>query len=239
MSIPSPSPLGPLQDDPASGLSFRLREPRPAAPKALLLLLHGVGGNEGNLAPLADAADPDMLVVLPRGPLAFAPGQYGWFRVAFTADGPSIDAAEAEQSRLALIRLIGQLQAAWRIEPRHTVIAGFSQGGILSASVGLTAPHSVAGFAVLSGRILPELEPQLADRTQLAGLRAFALQRVIDFLHRIGHRAAYRANKQKGPLARSPARLQSRVRLRERRRSITSIRPWAQRRPSAGRACRP
>ncbi|KZC15732.1 phospholipase [Rhodanobacter sp. FW510-R12] len=173
MSIPSPSPLGPLQDDPASGLSFRLREPRPAAPKALLLLLHGVGGNEGNLAPLADAADPDMLVVLPRGPLAFAPGQYGWFRVAFTADGPSIDAAEAEQSRLALIRLIGQLQAAWRIEPRHTVIAGFSQGGILSASVGLTAPHSVAGFAVLSGRILPELEPQLADRTQLAGLRAF------------------------------------------------------------------
>lgn len=173
MSIPSSYSLGPLLDDPVSGLSFRLHEPSPAAPKSLLVLLHGVGGNEGNLASLAAAVSPDTLVVLPRGPLVFAPGQYGWFRVAFTANGPSIDAAEAEHSRLALVRLAGQLQATYRIESRHTVIAGFSQGGILSASVGLTAPQSVAGFAVLSGRILPELEPQLADRAQLATLRAF------------------------------------------------------------------
>ncbi len=173
MSVPSSYSSGPLQDDPASGLCFRLREPRPATPKSMLLLLHGVGGNEGNLAPLAMAAGPDTLVVLARGPLVFAPGQYGWFRVAFTATGPSIDAAEAEHSRLALIRLLGQLQVAHGIDSRHTVIAGFSQGGILSASVGLTAPQCVAGFAVLSGRILPELEPQLADRAQLAGLRVF------------------------------------------------------------------
>lgn len=43
---------------------------------------------------------------------------------------------------------------------------------ILSASVGLTAPERVRGFAVLSGRILPELEPQLAPAGQLARIDA-------------------------------------------------------------------
>jgi len=53
------------------------------------------------------------------------------------------------------------------------VIAGFSQGGILSASVALSAPTWVAGFGLLSGRILPELEPHLASPDQLTHLQAF------------------------------------------------------------------
>jgi phospholipase/carboxylesterase len=53
------------------------------------------------------------------------------------------------------------------------VIAGFSQGGILSASVALTMPEIVAGFGLLSGRILPELAPYIADKTRLAQLSAF------------------------------------------------------------------
>ncbi|WP_114974062.1 alpha/beta hydrolase-fold protein [Rhodoferax ferrireducens] len=165
--------ISPLQRDPAFDLLFRLRQPVPARPKACVLLLHGVGGSEMNLAELAGAIDPDTLVVLPRGPLEFAPGQFGWFRVAFTASGPSIVAAEAEQSRQAVIRFIGQLQAAYGIDPKKTVVAGFSQGGIVSASVALSAPEQVGGFAVLSGRILPELEPHIASRERLSTLRGF------------------------------------------------------------------
>jgi phospholipase/carboxylesterase len=101
------------------------------------------------------------------------PGQFAWFRVAFTASGPRIDAQEAEQSRLDLIRFVAQVQAAHGIVPQKTVIAGFSQGGILSASVALTAPESVAGFGVLSGRILPEIEPHLADAARLTALQGF------------------------------------------------------------------
>lgn len=168
-----PNPIGPLQQDAAFELSFRLRQPRPARPKACVLLLHGVGGSEMNLAELADAIDPDTLVVLPRGPLELAPGQFGWFRVAFTASGPSIVAAEAEQSRQNLIRFVAQLQAAYGIAAKNTVIAGFSQGGIVSASVALSAPEQVGGFAVLSGRILPELEPHIASNERLSTLRGF------------------------------------------------------------------
>lgn len=165
--------LSSLQQSDDFALAFRIRRPQPAQPKALLVLLHGVGGSESNLGDLAAGIDPDTLVLLPRGPLTLGPGQFAWFRVAFTASGPRIEAQEAEQSRLALIRFVAQLQAAHGIAPQQTVIAGFSQGGILSASVALTAPESVAGFGVLSGRILPELEPHLAEPARLTALQAF------------------------------------------------------------------
>lgn len=165
--------LSPLQHSAAFEFAFRVRQPQPANPSACVVLLHGVGGAETNLADLAAAIDPNTLVVLPRGLLQFAPGQFGWFRVNFTASGPSIVAAEAEHARLALIRFVGQLQAAYGIAPKDTVIAGFSQGGILSASVALGTPESVAGFGLLSGRILPELEPHVASKERLAKLDAF------------------------------------------------------------------
>lgn len=172
--------ISPLQRGPAFELLFRLREPVPARPKACVLLLHGVGGSEMNLAELATAIDPGTLVVLPRGPLEFAPGQFGWFRVAFTASGPNIVAAEAEQSRKVVIRFMAQLHAAYGIEPKKMIVAGFSQGGIISASVALSAPEQVGGFAVLSGRILPELEPHIANKERLSALRGFIAHGEID-----------------------------------------------------------
>lgn len=151
--------------------AFQARQPASGRPTALLLLLHGVGGNETNLSALAAGVAPDTLVVLPRGPLTLGPGQYAWFNVAFTSNGPKIRADEAEASRLMLIRFVDALQAAHGIAPERTIIAGFSQGGILSASVALSAPERVRGFAVLSGRILPELEAVLAPSERLARLQ--------------------------------------------------------------------
>ena len=165
--------IGPLQRDAASGLSFRLRTPVPAAPRSCIVLLHGVGGDETNFAPLAAEFPDDALVVLARGPLTLGPGQFGWFHVAFSAAGPAIVEAEANESRLMLARLLAQLQATHGVPANRTIIAGFSQGGIMSAGVALTMPQLVAGFGVLSGRILPELKPHLASREQLGQLRAF------------------------------------------------------------------
>lgn len=170
---PATHTLSELQQRSDFALAYRVRQPQPAYPKALLVLLHGVGGAESNLLELAAGVDPDTLVLLPRAPLTLGPGQFAWFRVAFTANGPRIEALEAEQSRLDLIRFVSQVQAAYGIAPQQTVIAGFSQGGILSASVALTSPESVAGFGILSGRILPELEPHLAAPARLAALQGF------------------------------------------------------------------
>jgi phospholipase/carboxylesterase len=138
-----------------------------------VILLHGVGSNEANMASLARGMSPDTLVILARGPLTLGPGQYAWFRVAFDADGPSPNTVEAESSRLALIHFVQQVQTTYGIAPANTVIAGFSQGGIMSASVSLSAPDTVAGFGLLSGRILPELASHLAPHAQLSKLKVF------------------------------------------------------------------
>jgi phospholipase/carboxylesterase len=163
-----------LIDEPSSGLSYRVRDARTdTSAKARLLLLHGVGSNETNLEAVATSVDPRVQVVLVRGPLRFATSQYGWFEVNFQTGVPSIDAQQAEKSRQQLITLVRALRAQDGANPARTVIAGFSQGGILSASVGLSAPDDVAGFAILSGRILPELEPHIAPREALTKLSAF------------------------------------------------------------------
>ncbi|MFO1264581.1 MAG: phospholipase [Rhodoferax sp.] len=169
----APFTLGPVVADASSGLSYRLRQPVAQRADRCVVLLHGVGSNESTLLDLATGLGAETLVVFARGPLAIGPQQFAWFQVQFTPQGPRIAPEQAEHSRRALIELLAGLRSRYGVGAQSTVIAGFSQGGILSASVGLSAPDSVAGFAVLSGRILPELEPAIAPRAQLARLQAF------------------------------------------------------------------
>ena len=170
----------PLVSDPASGLGYCLRRAAGGVPSARVLLLHGVGGNERNLEALARDIDPRVEVLLVRGPLTLGPGQFAWFQVSFAGGEPSINAAQADQSRTRLITLIRSIRASGETNPSSNptsivpvVIAGFSQGGIMSASVGLSAPDAVRGFGLLSGRILPEIRPLLAPREALAHVNAF------------------------------------------------------------------
>lgn len=101
---------GELVRTPDYALAFRMLEPVPAAPRRLLVLLHGVGGQELQLASLAARVDDDTLVVLPRAPRSIGEGRYGWFRVGFTSDGPQVAPEEAEDSRRQLIGFVGPLQ---------------------------------------------------------------------------------------------------------------------------------
>lgn len=50
----------------------------------------------------------------------------------------------------------------------------------MSASVALSAPDEVSRFAILSGRILPELEPHLASPEKLANVRALVMHGQYD-----------------------------------------------------------
>lgn len=170
----------PLTTDPESGLPYRLR-PAAGRPVARLLLLHGVGGNETNLLNLAGIIDPRIEIAFLRGPLTFGPGQHAWFPVRFGPNGPEIDAARADESRIQLITLLRAFRARDGVGAAlPTVIAGFSQGGIMSAGVGLTSPDDVAAFAVLCGRILPEIDPLIAPRDALRPLHALIVHGRFD-----------------------------------------------------------
>lgn len=160
-------------------LAYRSIE-RSAAPIRLLVLLHGLGGNEENLVPLGRELAGDTLVVFPRGPLTMGPEQFAWFQVRFSAEGPQINFGDAQRSTQALRVLLIALQGRYRIPASRTVIAGFSQGAIMSANVSLTAPELVSGFGILSGRILPEIEPFVSASADLERLEALVIHGSLD-----------------------------------------------------------
>lgn len=176
------SPITPPIARPELGLVYRVRYPRThtgyRAP--WLVLLHGIGTSEADLAGLALKQDPRLLVVLVRAPLELAPGCHAWFRTRFVAGEPRINAQEAETARQALIHFISALPQAYPIDPHQVWVAGFSQGGVMSASVALTAPLKVAGFGILSGRVLPEIAPLLGPRSELRRLSAFVTHGTLD-----------------------------------------------------------
>lgn len=145
-----------------------------------LLLLHGVGANEAGLIDIAMEQDPRLMIILARAPLAFNPAQFGWFQVVFTANGPAINPEQAEAARHRLLEFIDELPQAYGVDPRRIWIAGFSQGGIMSASAALTAPEKLAGFAILSGRILPEIKSYVVQGNALLRLHVFVSHGVQD-----------------------------------------------------------
>lgn len=164
-----------LVDSPDFSLKHRTAIPKiPSEGKSpCVILLHGLGSDENDLLDFGTRLDPRLVVVSARAPRTVGPGQYAWFKVRFTPAGPVFDAKEAERSRETLIKFIAEVAENYDTDPRRTWVVGFSQGGIMSACVGLTAPESVAGFGMLSGRIPTEITPIMATPDRLAKISAF------------------------------------------------------------------
>ena len=138
----------------------------PDASTQLLILLHGLGSNEDDLFGLAPYFDPRWSIISARAPMPYDNGGYAWFDLGFTAQGLSIDLEVAARSRDAVATFVREAQAAYGCRPSRTVLGGFSQGAIMSASVLLTEPTLVAGAVLMSGLVLPDLP--LAPHAQLA-----------------------------------------------------------------------
>lgn len=155
-------------------LAHVVRAPHPGANPdgvrpPLLILLHGVGSNEGSMAALAPAFDRRFLVLSVRSPLVLGPRSFAWFHVSFTPQGPVIAAEEAEAGWRKMAGFIDEAVAAYGADPARVFLAGFSQGAIMSLATLLTSPERVAGGAAMSGRLLPEVLPHAAAPDRLRG----------------------------------------------------------------------
>lgn len=130
----------------------------------VLLLLHGVGANEGSLAGLAEYVDPRFAVYSLRAPLTLAAGSFAWFQVNFTAQGPLHNKEQAESSRLLLKKFIQGLGTDASLDGQQVYILGFSQGAIMGLSLALTEPDLVKGVVAIGGRTLQEISAQALGR---------------------------------------------------------------------------
>jgi phospholipase/carboxylesterase len=115
------------------------------------VLIHGRGADEHDLFPLADALDPErrLVAVLPRGPLRLPPGGAHWY-VVYEVGRP--DPATFLPTYAALGEWLDSTAAAHEVPAGRVVIAGFSQGAVMSYALGLGAGRPrPAGIIALSG----------------------------------------------------------------------------------------
>src|SRR5947209_12280623 len=163
-----------------------------SASPPLLVLLHGVGSNEYDLFGLAPYLDKRFLIISVRAPYTLGPDSFAWFEINFTPQGIIIQPEQAEASRNTLIAFLNEAVDSYHADPRQVYLMGFSQGAIISASVALTRPELVAGVVLMSGRILPQIEPLIASHEELDGLPFLVVHGTADMVLPITHGRASR-----------------------------------------------
>ena len=163
-----------------------------SGPPPLLVLLHGVGSNESDLIGLAPYLDGRFFIISARAPVELGPGMYGWFHVMLDPVTPVINPDEAERSRLILLQFINEATQAYGSDPHRVYLLGFSQGAIMSLSIALTRPDTLAGVVGMSGRILPEVLPHAAPPEAMRGLPVLIVHGTEDPVLPIQHGRAAR-----------------------------------------------
>lgn len=146
----------------------------------LLILMHGVGSNEQDMFAFAEHLPDKFLIVSARGPLSMDPNSFAWFQVDFSTGVPVIVSEQAEKSRNIIIQFIESLKSFHSFDEKRIYLGGFSQGGIMSYSVGLTRPDLIKGIVVMSGRLLKEVRPLIASSEKLKSLEVFITHGISD-----------------------------------------------------------
>lgn len=134
---------------PADGIVLH----RPTAPaRQLVLLFHGVGASPEGFEPLVPAlAREDRWVVAVRAPFASdLGGGWQWFSVQGVTEANRSDRIAAVMTRFA--DTVRAWQAHTGLSEQQTVLAGFSQGVIMSLESTQAGEPLAARVVALSGR---------------------------------------------------------------------------------------
>jgi phospholipase/carboxylesterase len=127
-----------------------------AAPRSLVILLHGYGSNGADLiglVPYWRAALPDTLFLAPDAPQACpgAPGGRQWWPL--TSLSPEARAAGVRIAAPALNAYIDSQLAAHGLGENRLVLVGFSQGTMMALHVGPRRIKALAGIVGYSGML--------------------------------------------------------------------------------------
>jgi len=130
-----------------------------ASPDFAVIWLHGLGADGNDFVPVIPEldlpADAAVRFVFPNAPLMPVTINSGYVMPAWydirSLDGDTrlVDEAGIRASREAVRALIAR-ENARGIPCARIVIAGFSQGGAMAYSIGLTHPERLAGIIALS-----------------------------------------------------------------------------------------
>jgi phospholipase/carboxylesterase len=132
-------------------------------PSRLLLLIHGLTGDENVMWVFARNLPAHYWMVAPRAPYAAEPGGYSWRPPQFESlDGPSLE--QLKQGAEALIHLVDAYIASAGIEASTFDVMGFSQGAAMSNVLAFLYPHRIRKTGILAGFVPSGLEELVSQR---------------------------------------------------------------------------
>jgi phospholipase/carboxylesterase len=132
--------------------------PAKAAGRAPLLLLHGTGGNEDDLIPIADVIAPQRALISPRGKVLEGTMPRFFRRLA---EGV-FDEADVVFRAHELADFVAATRTKHQLQP--PVAVGFSNGANIAAALLLLRPESLSGAVLIRAmtplhktRVAPDL----------------------------------------------------------------------------------
>ena len=138
----------------------------PASPP--LLLLHGTGGTERDLLPLAQSLSPGSAVLSPLGQVSEGGARRFFARLA---EGV-FDPAEVTARTHALADFLAAAADRYELDPARLVAVGFSNGANIAATLLQLRPESLGGAILLRSMVVLD---QPAKPASLSGKRVLLL----------------------------------------------------------------
>lgn len=142
--------------------TLRVRESEEPNAK-LLLLIHGLTGDENSMWVFARDLPAKYWIVAPRAPYKADISGYSWRPSQFgNLDGPGLD--WLRQSAEALIRLVDAYSASVGIDASVFDVMGFSQGAGMCNVLTFLYPQRVRKTGILAGFVPGGLEELVSQR---------------------------------------------------------------------------
>lgn len=144
--------------------ALRVREST-AASSRLMLLIHGLTGDENSMWVFARNLSAEYWMVAPRAPHAslMEQGGYSWHPPdSETEDRPRLEQLRA--SAESLIRLVDEYAASVGLNPDVFDVMGFSQGAAMSSLLAFLYPERIRKVGILAGFVPDGLEELVTQR---------------------------------------------------------------------------
>ena len=139
-----------------NGFTFIEREAS-GAPEGAFVLFHGRGADERDLFPLFDIVDPRrrLLGISVRGPLSLPPGGAHWYQVREVGYP---DPATFFPTYERLAPWLDEQLAERGIAMDRTVLGGFSQGAVMTYSLGLAKGRPTPAAMLAFSGFIPRVD---------------------------------------------------------------------------------
>jgi phospholipase/carboxylesterase len=131
---------------------YELRQPSQIDPNKkypALFVMHGIGSNEQNMMSLVDGLEGQFFIFSVRGHLSQPPG-FAYFTIQGYGK-PHRDVFDHGINQLS--SFIDYAEEHYPIDQNQFYLLGFSQGAIVSMTLGLTLGNRIKGIVALSGYI--------------------------------------------------------------------------------------